>query len=467
MAGGSVATAAAASSDGGGVGKRPRLETAAAAKDAEAAGVSVDERVLKDIADIYDKGLAGGATGGVGLVGIAESPILGVRCHRPRRKVTVMIIGNHSAGKSSFINWYIGETIQRTGVAIETRGFSFITNGRKRETLKGDATLNFYEHLAGLEKFSGINHNLSTEVSPSKERSFSCTELIDTPGLVDGDLQYPFDVDSVIVWLADHADLILVFFDPIGQALCARTMDIIQRLNVNHAEKMKYYMSKADQNTHAFDLPTIYLPRPADDLRPPLTIPNAIEEVCDDINRAIRQTVQKNLGLLKHDCDRILARISEREAETAEKKRMNARMRNYGLALALLMLTSALASFWLVLTEICAVPIIRPHARNLLSQYPSQLTRSTSALLRLDASNANGGEQKVLYFNTARLKLITWLFGIYWVLKLAKQWIWRPLPVLSKRELAQLRAYKLNVQGILKIRDDLYKQFLQQLCQEL
>ena len=42
----------------------------------------------------------------------------------PRKKVTVMIIGNHSAGKSSFINWYIEEHVQRAGVAIETQGES-------------------------------------------------------------------------------------------------------------------------------------------------------------------------------------------------------------------------------------------------------------------------------------------------------------------------------------------------------
>lgn len=29
----------------------------------------------------------------------------------PERKLVVMIIGNHSAGKSSFINWYVGEEI--------------------------------------------------------------------------------------------------------------------------------------------------------------------------------------------------------------------------------------------------------------------------------------------------------------------------------------------------------------------
>ncbi len=40
---------------------------------------------------------------------------------KPRKKISVMIVGNHSAGKSSFINWYIGESIQKTGVAIEVR----------------------------------------------------------------------------------------------------------------------------------------------------------------------------------------------------------------------------------------------------------------------------------------------------------------------------------------------------------
>ncbi len=38
-----------------------------------------------------------------GLVKMAES--LGVRLLPPRKKIIVMIMGNHSAGKSSFINW--------------------------------------------------------------------------------------------------------------------------------------------------------------------------------------------------------------------------------------------------------------------------------------------------------------------------------------------------------------------------
>lgn len=33
-------------------------------------------------------------------------------------------------GKSSFINWYVGEQVCRTGVAIETRGFIIVSSAR-------------------------------------------------------------------------------------------------------------------------------------------------------------------------------------------------------------------------------------------------------------------------------------------------------------------------------------------------
>jgi GTPase SAR1 family protein len=68
-----------------------------------------------------------------GLVKIAEDVNLTLLA--PRKKITVLLIGNHSAGKSSFINWYVEEHVQRTGVAIETQGFTFVTSGTKRESL--------------------------------------------------------------------------------------------------------------------------------------------------------------------------------------------------------------------------------------------------------------------------------------------------------------------------------------------
>ena len=35
------------------------------------------------------------------------------------------------------VNWYIGEHVQKASVAIETQGFTFVTSGKKRDSLKG------------------------------------------------------------------------------------------------------------------------------------------------------------------------------------------------------------------------------------------------------------------------------------------------------------------------------------------
>lgn len=115
-------------------------------------------------------------------------------------------------------------------------------------------------------------------------------------------MAYPFDVEQAILWLGstnhlflktiicilffagDHVDLIFVLFDPIGQALCKRTLTLVEQLNKTNPEKMHYYLAKADEagsdrDRHRvlmqivqnlcrqpeisktnFDMPTIYLP---------------------------------------------------------------------------------------------------------------------------------------------------------------------------------------------------------------
>ena len=65
----------------------------------------------------------------------------------PRKRVTVMIIGNHSAGKSSFINWYCEQAVLATGVAVESQGFTVITHGRDPTPIKGEGTIIENKHL--------------------------------------------------------------------------------------------------------------------------------------------------------------------------------------------------------------------------------------------------------------------------------------------------------------------------------
>ena len=445
----------------------------------DALGMSSTERILKRIHELYEQGLNPGTDGSLGLLEIAGDPLLDLSStvHKPRKKVNVMIIGNHSAGKSSFINWYIGESVQTTGVAIETRGFTFVTSGRKRETLKGDATFAFYDHIEGLQGFKGITDNVFTEISTSKDKNFSCVELVDTPGLVDGEMEYPFDVVESIVWLADHVDLILVFFDPIGQALCKRTMTAIERLNESHAEKLAYYMSKADQvekehdrqrvliqitqnlagrvkNSHAFKLPTIYLPR--DDLAVP--IPNALEEVCEDIDKAIRLTVQKNLTTMKDDCAKIVSRIAEAHETNKARRRENAARaaKGYGLLLAQMFVAAVLA--YVVATEMCTLgPVataVRTHVLPALGNGNPVLREVVEGLLPAgDASqrwfgNARGGAYAVAFLLIV-FAVLGWFKGV----------VWRLAPTMTSKDAKRLAGYGAYVKELGKVREELYKEY--------
>ncbi|KAM4697356.1 LOW QUALITY PROTEIN: uncharacterized protein WCC33_012984 [Rhinophrynus dorsalis] len=308
---------------------------AGANADALSGTVSVNERILRDCHSLY-------SDPETGLISLASH--LGLSFLPPRKKITVMLMGNHSAGKSSFINWYIEEHIQRTGVAIETQGFAFITSGRKRESLTGDATLHLYPHFKPLQSFEGVSEYLCTEISTSRQKKFSLVTFVDTPGLVDGDMKYPFDVNRALLWLGELCDLVLVFFDPMGQALCKRTLNIVEKINEHHGDKLRFYLSKADEaggesdrqrvlmqivqelckrpglNKCGFDMPTIYIPNP----NKPSRCVNQIEEVCKTIEKTITQTVQNTLNTLGRDCQKLTESIEaavREDDETEEDRR--------------------------------------------------------------------------------------------------------------------------------------------------
>ncbi|XP_021374374.1 uncharacterized protein LOC110463820 isoform X1 [Mizuhopecten yessoensis] len=311
---------------------------------ADSATQSVNEKILKECHSLY-------IDPENGLVKIAES--LGISLLAPRKKITVLMIGNHSAGKSSFINWYVEEHVQRTGVAIETQGFTFVTSGRKRESLTGNATLHLYPHFEPLRQIEGVTDYLTTEISTSKQKRFSLVTFVDTPGLVDGDMKYPFDVNQSILWLGDLADLIFVFFDPIGQALCKRTLNLVEELSHKHADRMRFYLSKADEAGHesdrqrvmmqivqelckrpglnrtGFDMPTIYVPNMNSKGS---RCANQIEEVCKDIEKTINQTIQNTLNSLERDCHQIADMVTTKLQEDSVKASNNLRARFRGAA---------------------------------------------------------------------------------------------------------------------------------------
>lgn len=443
-------------------GRKPR----SVANPLESAITTPSERILKECHSLY-------VDTEHGLVKIANS--LGVRLLPPRKKIIVMIMGNHSAGKSSFINWYVEEHIQKTGVAIETQGFTFITSGRKRESLTGNATLHLYPHFRPLLEFKGALDYLSAEISTSKQKKFSLVTFIDTPGLVDGDMIYPFDVNSAITWLGQQSDLVFVFFDPMGQALCKRTLNIVEKLSETSGDKLLFYLSKADEagketdrqrvmmqivqelcrrpglNKCGFEMPTIFIPNP----QKPSRCVNQIDGVCQTIEKAINQAVQKTLDQLERDCDLISESIGSRLEKDRSDVLYNKSVRLYSL------LYGALGVFLPLLFVLSF--IVNTFSKKQLEELTGEaLARTlyvlTGIFMYLWEWIPEDGQ--VVF-------VILFMASCYLLLFLAKRFARQRNKTLSKKEKRTLAEYNEYIRDIVKTKKaKLYEWYLQQCAAE-
>ncbi|CAN7985446.1 unnamed protein product [Ixodes hexagonus] len=166
-------------------------------------------------------------------------------------------------------------------------------------------------------------------------------------------MKYPYDVNETLLWLGQMADLIFVFFDPIGQALCKRTLNLVEALNAKFVDKMRFYLSKADEAGHeadrqkvmmqivqelckrpglnrcGFDMPTIYIPN----ANKTVHCMNQIDEVCRDIEKTIGQTVQNTLNTLEHDCDLLANEVQQRISADNQSRSENFSTGGRGLCL--------------------------------------------------------------------------------------------------------------------------------------
>jgi uncharacterized membrane protein YgcG len=362
---------------------------------------SLAARILEEVYALYvDPSRVSSALGPVGLVEMsrragggpnAPPPLL-----PPRRRATVMIIGNHSAGKSTFVNHYVGEPVMSTGVAIETRGFTVVRSGVGKADVLGEAALEGNPHLReiadrlGADREGFVKH-LRLAVRPSTAHHFGEVDLIDTPGLVDGGVEYPFDPHATILALSRLCDLILVFFDPIGQALCTRTMNVVGALNRSPAdggcpEKLRYFLSKADTvdshedlakvlvqvatglghrlaDRHGMNVPLLFIPKAGQGGQGgagrggkggPSPSPssssssssgggggsgavpaesNSLPRLHEDIAGVVDQKVQRNLTDAGRDCTSLLAQIDAVLADEARKAQKASRWSCYVLLL--------------------------------------------------------------------------------------------------------------------------------------
>ena len=161
----------------------------------------------------------------------------------------VLFLGNHSSGKSSFINYIAGADIQESGTAPTDDGFTLVTYGEEEETLDGQTLASHpeldYQELASLgPEFLA---KLCFKTYPSE--NLRQLTLIDSPGMIDSASSHQlrsYDFRECIRRFAESADLILFFFDPdkpgtTGEAISIFTSELV---GIDH--KLLIVLNKVD-----------------------------------------------------------------------------------------------------------------------------------------------------------------------------------------------------------------------------
>jgi hypothetical protein len=255
-----------------------------------------------------------------------------------------LLVGNHSSGKSSFINYVLKRNIQKAGVAPTDDTFTVIAPGLNDKdsdgpTLVGDPDYGF----ASLRQFGPtLIHHTQLKVRNSHLKFM----LVDSPGMIDApanvsgrrdenSMDRGYDFQGVVRWLAQRADIVLLFFDPDKPGTTGETMSVLLNSLSGMDHKLLIVLNKADQFRKIHDFARAYgslcwnlskvIPRK--DLPPIFTmsLPNEQSE----------STLSSSLSDLEHTRDDVVEQVMK-----APKRRIDNVITNLYDSTATLMLYS-------------------------------------------------------------------------------------------------------------------------------
>ena len=196
----------------------------------------------------------------------------------------VFLVGNHSSGKSSFINYVLGRKVQTAGVAPTDDNFTIIAPGPKDvekdgPALVGDPDIDF----EGLRQFGPtLVHHAQLKVrSGIRNNNFM---MVDSPGMIDSpvssggmsavhnnssaygsggstsssSMDRGYDFQGVVRWFAERADVVLLFFDPDKPGTTGETLSILLHSLGGMDHKLLIVLNKADQFKKIHDFARAY-----------------------------------------------------------------------------------------------------------------------------------------------------------------------------------------------------------------
>lgn len=183
----------------------------------------------------------------------------------------VFLLGNHSSGKSSFVNYICQRKIQTAGVAPTDDTFTIIAPGptdgdRDGPAFLGDPDMGY----SGLKTFGPqlIHH---TQLKVRSNLAIKNFMLVDSPGMIDSPMMRDnmgairtsvmdrgYDFEGVCRWYAERADVILLFFDPDKPGTTGETLSILTNALMGLDHKLHIILNKADQFKKIHDFARAY-----------------------------------------------------------------------------------------------------------------------------------------------------------------------------------------------------------------
>jgi len=166
-------------------------------------------------------------------------------------KPQVMLVGQYSVGKTTFIRYLIGRDFpsMRIGPEPTTDRFTAIMDGPEERTIFGNSLAVMADMpYRGLERFglAFLNRFEGVQVPSPVLRNIT---LIDTPGVLSGEKQRVargYDFCQVCAWFACRADLIILLFDAHKLDISDEFRNVIESLKGND-DKIRCILNKADQ----------------------------------------------------------------------------------------------------------------------------------------------------------------------------------------------------------------------------
>ena len=176
-------------------------------------------------------------------------------------KPCMVFLGNHSSGKSSLINWILGESVQDTGLAPTDDGFTFIVYGEERDDYQGHAALErLPAEFAGLKAFGDVFvHGLRVKYRPIE--ILKTVTFVDSPGMIDSaeeTVGRDYNFEGVVRTLVELCDMVFYLFDPDKPGTTGETVNIFAKCLLGVKYKLRILLNKCDGFRSMYDFARTY-----------------------------------------------------------------------------------------------------------------------------------------------------------------------------------------------------------------